>query len=157
MRRLSLAVLLLSSAALRAAAAPAAAPTKDGAGSAAAITSNQMMDLSLGEALTAVDLIELVGIFNYVSERDAPHAFASYMARDKKALKRYVGKLNGDRAAAGGLTAWDHEVCALLVNLYAGALGPVVERPKAKIIKSINLCVLSPVMTLQDIAARRKS
>ena len=110
---------------------------------------------SLIEALTAVGKPELGGVFTYIGEKNAPLAFADLIARDRKAMKRYTGKLGDDWKAAGGLTAWDHEVCATLVNHYAGGEMPGIKKPDAKRLKALNACVLSPVMELQEIVSRR--
>lgn len=125
--------------------------------SATAARAQDMLSGSLIEALTAVEKAELGGVFTYVGEKDAPRAFADLVARDSKAMKRYTAKLTKDLKAAGGLTAWDHEVCATLVNHYAG-LGemPGIKKPDAKRRKVLDDCVLAPVMELQEIVARRK-
>ncbi len=123
-----------------------------------AATASRAQDIlsgSLVEALTAVGKPELSGVFTYVGEKNAPRAFADLIARDAKAMKRYTGKLTDDQKAAGGLTAWDHEVCATLVNHYAGVEVPGIKKPDAKRLKALNVCVLSPIMELADIVARR--
>ncbi len=122
-----------------------------------AARAQEMISGSLIEALKAIDKPELGGIFTYVGDKNAPRAFADLVARDAKSLKRYAGKLDDDRKAASGLTAWDHEVCATLVTYYAGGGSiPGVKTPDAKRIKSLNDCVLAPVVELQEIVARRK-
>jgi hypothetical protein len=120
-----------------------------------AVRAQEMLSAVLIEALAAIDKPELGGLFTYVGQKNAPVAFADLVARDAKSMKRYTGKLDDDRKAAGGLTAWDHEVCATLVNHYAGGSMPGIKKPDAKRMKSLNTCVLSPVMELQDIVARR--
>ncbi|UPT73950.1 MAG: hypothetical protein M0D55_19285 [Elusimicrobiota bacterium] len=70
-------------------------------------------------------------------------------------MKKYAAKLKADLKAAGGTTAWDHEACANLVTFFAGGV-PGVKRPKEKIVKIVNEALLSPVKSLQDIAAARK-
>lgn len=140
MRRLLLAAALLSSPLFAATAARA----------------QDMLSGSLIEALQAVEKPELGGVFTYIGTQNAPRAFADLIARDKKAMKRYTGKLMKDLKAAGGLTAWDHEVCATLVNHYAGGGDmPGIKKPDAKRLKALNDCVLSPVMELHDIVSRR--
>jgi hypothetical protein len=121
-----------------------------------AARAQDMLSGSLIEALAAVGKPELGGVFTYVGDKNAPSAFADLIARDAKAMKRYVSKLGDDRKAAGGLTAWDHQVCATLVNYYAGPDMPGIKRPAAKSLKALNDCVLTPVMELQDIVSRRK-
>jgi hypothetical protein len=122
----------------------------------AAARAQEMVSASLIEALAAIEKPELGGLFSYVGEKNGPAAFADLVARDAKAMKRYTAKLDSDMKVANGLAAWDHEVCATLVNYYAGMAMPGVKRPDAKRMKSLNACVLSPVLELQEIVARRK-
>ncbi len=122
---------------------------------ATAARAQEMLSGSLIEALKAVEKPELGGVFTYVGDKNAPTAFADLVARDAKAMKRYTAKLADDRKAAGGLTAWDHQVCATLVNYYAGGAMPGTKRPDAKRLKMLNDCVLTPVMELQDIVMKR--
>ena len=122
---------------------------------ATAARAQEILGGSLIEALMAVGKPELGGVFTYVGEKNAPNAFADLIARDPKAMKRYTGKLGDDRKIAGGLTAWDHQVCATLVNYYAGAAMPGIKRPDAKRLKALNDCVLAPVMDLQEIVSKR--
>lgn len=124
---------------------------------ATAARAQDMLSGSLIEALKAIDKPELGGVFTYVGPQNAPRAFADLIARDPKAMKRYTSKIMDDLKAAGGLTAWDHEVCATLVNHYAGGNEmPGIKKPDAKRLKALNDCVLAPVMELQDIVMRRK-
>ena len=125
------------------------------AGAARAQGEGSLLSGPLIEALAAVGKPELSGVFTYIGAQQAPRAFGDLVARDLKAMKRYTGKLMRDRKIAGGLTAWDHEVCATLVNHYAGFSMPGLKKPDAKRLKALNDCVLTPVMELQDIAARR--
>lgn len=122
----------------------------------APMSTGGMVSLSLVEALAAVRAPELAGVFSFISDENAPFAFADYLARDKKALKLYVAKLDDDRKVANGLTAWDHSVCASLVNLYASPLAATFGRPDEKRMSKINQCVLVPVVPLEEIVARRK-
>ena len=123
---------------------------------ATAARAQEMLSGSLIEALSAIKKPELGGVFTYVGTENAPRAFADLIARDAKAMKRYTCKLDDDRKAAGGLTAWDHQVCATLVNYYAGGANmPGLKRPDKKRLKALNDCVLAPVMELQEIVARR--
>lgn len=120
-----------------------------------AARAQEILSGSLIEALKAIEKPELGGVFTYVGDKNAPTAFADLIARDPKAMKRYTAKLGDDRKAAGGLTAWDHQVCATLVNYYAGGAMPGIKRPDAKRLKALNDCVLTPVMELQDIVSKR--
>ena len=121
-----------------------------------AMSSGGMVSLSLVEALAAVKQPQLAGIFSFVAENDAPFAFADLVARDKKAMKLYVAKLDEDRKAANGLTGWDHAVCASLVNLYSSPIAGTFGKPDEKQMSKINQCLLVPVVPLEEIVARRK-
>ena len=124
---------------------------------ATAARAQEILSGALIEALTAVGKPELGGVFTFVGDKNAPRAFADLIARDPKAMKRYTSKIMSDLKSAGGLTAWDHEVCATLVNHYAGAVEmPGIKKPDGKRLKALNDCVLAPVMELQDIVMRRK-
>ena len=126
------------------AAAPAAAPSSGG-----------MVSLSLVDALKALRQPQLAGVFSYVAEKDAPSAFADLLARDPAVLKLYLKKLDADLAAAKGMTDWDHGVCASLVITYSSPLAGAFAKPDAKRLSKVNRCVLAPVVTLEEITARR--
>jgi len=122
---------------------------------ATAARAQEILSGSLIEALSAIKKPELGGVFTYVGEKNAPQAFADLIARDSKAMKLYTAKLGKDQKIAGGLTAWDHQVCATLVTHYAGAEMPGLKKPDAKRLKALNACVLAPMMELQDIVQKR--
>jgi hypothetical protein len=115
-----------------------------------------MISFSLVDALAALHEPQLAGIFSFVSERNAPFAFADFLARDKKSMKLYLNKLGEDVKAARGLTDWDHEVCASLINLYASPMAATFGRPDDKRMKQINDCMLAPSVTLETIVSKRK-
>jgi hypothetical protein len=114
-----------------------------------------MLSGSLIEALKAIEKPELGGVFTYVGAENAPRAFADLIARDAKAMKRYTAKLADDRKVANGLTPWDHQVCATLVNYYASIPMPGIKKPDAKRLKALNECVLSTVVELSEIVEKR--
>jgi len=145
--------LLLALALPAAAAAPKPAPTPVESAMADAAG---MINLSLVDALTAIEHPQLAGVFSFIPEKYSTFAFADLMARDKKSLKRYLGKIKSDLKSAKGLTGWDHEVCATLVNLYSSPLGASLEKPAAKPMSMINECVLAPTVPLSDVIAGRK-
>lgn len=151
-RLLALAVMLASPVpALAADAARAAAPRVPTASAGPSV-----VNLSLIEGISAIELPQVTGLFSFIAEQDASFAFADLVARDPKAMKRYLNKLRDDKKLSNGLTAWDHEVCATLVNLYASSLGAALTKPKKKDFEFINECVLAPVVPLSEIVSRRK-
>ncbi|MDX6770128.1 MAG: hypothetical protein SF051_11400 [Elusimicrobiota bacterium] len=115
-----------------------------------------VVNLSLIEAVAAIEMPQITGLFAFIAEQDASFAFADLIARDPKAMKKYLKKLESDKKVANGLTAWDHEVCASLVNLYASSLGATMGRPNEKTMGVINECVLATVVPLSEIVSRRK-
>lgn len=152
-RALALAALLAAPApVLGAQAAAAPAPKAVPAASAGPAVVN----LSLIEAIAAIELPQVTGLFAFIAEQDAPFAFADLIARDPKAMKKYLNKLADDKKLSSGITDWDHQVCATLVNLYASSMGAMLGRPTEKHSKFINECVLAPVVPLSEIVSRRK-
>lgn len=134
----------------------AAAPAAPAVAAPRAPEGGSMVSLSLVEALASIERPELAGLFSFIPPQNASYAFGDLMARDPKGLKRYAAKLKGDLKAAGGLTEWDHEVCATLVNIFAGQGVMIQEKPSKKVMAVVNDCVLSPVLDLREIVARRK-
>jgi hypothetical protein len=112
--------------------------------------------MSLVEALASVGRPEIIGIFNYVDERSSPMAFADLLVRDTSLLKKFTAKLDDDIKVAGGVSQWDHLVCAVLVNTYASPMAGTNARPDEKRMSKINNCVLTPELSLSDIVAKRK-
>lgn len=150
-RALTLAVLLVSPSSLlgaTAAAAPKAVPQPT--------SGPAVVNLSLIEAVAAIDMPQITGLFAFIAEQDASFAFADLVARDPKAMKKYLAKLQDDKKVSNGITDWDHQVCATLVNLYASSMGATLGRPSEKQTKFINECVLAPVVPLSEIVSRRK-
>jgi hypothetical protein len=115
-----------------------------------------MISFSLIEALAALHQPQLAGIFSFVSERNAPFAFADLLARDKKSMKLYLNKLDDDFKAANGLTEWDHQVCASLINLYGSPMAATFGVPDEKRMKQINDCMLAPNVPLETVVSKRK-
>ena len=139
------------------AAAPAEAATRaTQAAQEAAQAPTGMISFSLVEALAAMKEPQLAGVFSFVSEKNAPFALADLLARDKKAMKLYLDKLDGDFKAAHGLTEWDHDVCASLINLYGSPMAGTFGVPEPKRMKQINDCMLAPAIPLETIVAKRK-
>jgi hypothetical protein len=138
------------------AAAAAARPAAKASAPAAIPEATGMISFSLVDALAAVHQPQLAGVFSFVSEKNAPFAFADLLARDKKSMKLYLNKLSDDSKASAGLTEWDHEVCASLINLYASPMAGTFGAPDAKMMKQINDGMLSPIVTLEEIVAKRK-
>ncbi|MFI5363949.1 MAG: hypothetical protein ACHQ49_18465 [Elusimicrobiota bacterium] len=137
------------------AAAAAARPAK-AAAPAVVAEATGMISFSLVDALTSIHQPQLAGIFSFVEEKNAPFAFADFIARDKKSMKLYLKKLDADVESANGLTEWDHEVCASLINLYGSPMAATFGVPDAKTMKQINDAMLSRTISLEEIVSKRK-
>jgi hypothetical protein len=95
-------------------------------------------------------------VFAYMPMQNQPSAFAELLTRDHKGLKRYTAKLAADMKSAGGLTAWDHQVCVVLISRFQ-TVADKSGLPDAKRMSLINQCLLSRVISLQQILLGRKS
>lgn len=140
--------LLLAAAPLRAADAPkpaAPAPVNGG-----------MLDLSCVSALAAVGRADLAGVFSFIAEKDAPTAFADFLARNKTAMGKYLAKAGKDLKDAGGITPWDHQVVMRVLELYASPAGETVEKPPKSVTDKLSALSLAPTMALNEITPRRK-
>lgn len=145
------AVLVIWAASAALAAAPQAAAS---AARPRAIPQPGMIDRSLIEDVNAIDEPNLVAVFAYVPLTNQPAALAELLTRDHRGLKRYADKLNRDMQASGGVTDWDHEVCAVLVNRFE----TVSDRsglPDKKRMSIINECILSRVVPFAELMIKR--
>jgi len=145
---------LLACAALAPLAAAQTRPSARPAASPDALPEPGQIDGSLIDAVNSIDQPELVAVFAYMPMRNQPSAFAELMTRDHSGLKRYAAKLTNDLKKAGGLTAWDHEVCAVLINRFNN----VVDKsglPDKKRMSAINQCILSKVLSLNEVLMKR--
>jgi hypothetical protein len=141
---------LILAAVLAAGTLRAAAPADPGP------ASGGVLNLSCIEALASIGQPHLAGVFSFISEKDSPAAFADLTAHDAKALKRYVEKADKDFKAAGGVAAWDHEALMFVLALYSGPLAATFERPSSRVLTRINELSLAPILTLEQVTARRK-
>lgn len=114
------------------------------------------VDLSLIDTLDAIGEPQLGGLFKYVSDQYAPFAFAEILAADKKAMKRFLGKIDEDHKTAGGISQWEKTVCAVLVNTYQNTPDDDPLKPDKKRMSQINKCMLVPVVSFQEILMRRR-
>ncbi len=147
MKKLSLAVIALA----------LAVPSTSSALTSTSVGSDShMLSLSCVEALVAIDEAKLAGVFSFVPEKDAPAAFGDLIVHDKKALKKYVTKLDRDRDQAGGISPWDHDVMMFILQIYASPLADTLEKPGAAGMERLTVLANAPTMQLQEITARRK-
>lgn len=115
-----------------------------------------MLNLSCVAALVAVGHADLAGTFSFINEKDAPAAFADFVAHNKAALKKYMDKLNRDFKAAGGISVWDHEAVMKIIEVYSSPLGETLEKPGAVIGKRLTELSVAPTLTLEEITAKNR-
>jgi hypothetical protein len=115
-----------------------------------------MLNLSCVEALVSIDEARLAGAFSFVPEKDAPAAFADLVVHDRKALKKYVAKLDKDFKDAGGISIWDHESVAFAVSIYGSPLAQTLDKPAASVISHMAELAAAPTMTLEQLTAKRR-
>lgn len=123
---------------------------------ATAASAQSILDLNCMDALASVGKPELAGVFSFIPTKDTPNAFADLVARDKKALKKFIGKVERDLKVASGVTTWDHEVVLNLVSLFGSPLASTLVDPGAKVKNRLQELALAPTMSLEDVAVRRR-
>jgi len=116
---------------------------------------SQMLNLSCVEALASIDEARLAGVFSFVPEKDSPTAFADLIARDQKAMKRYLKKLDRDVKQAGGVSEWDHQVVVAAVSLYGSPMASMLPKQKPATIEHLATLAQAPAMSLQELTAKR--
>jgi hypothetical protein len=141
--------------------APCAAAGRSSRSAAAAPDAQELpqpgeIDGSLIDAVNSIEQPNLVAVFAYMPMANQPSAFAELLTRDHKGLKRYAEKLASDMKSAGGLPAWDHQVCVVLISRFQTAADKS-GLPDKKRLSIINECLLSRVISLQEVLLRRKS
>lgn len=115
----------------------------------------QMLNLSCVEALAAIDEPRLAGVFSFIPEKDTPQAFADLVMHDRKALKRYVKKLEKDMKA-GGVTTWDHESVTFALQILSSPLADTLEKPSGSEREALDMAARAPVLTLEQMTAKRR-
>ncbi|MFA6315961.1 MAG: hypothetical protein WC943_00950 [Elusimicrobiota bacterium] len=115
-----------------------------------------VLNLSCMEALKAVDVVWLTGVFSFVPESDSALAFADMMARHKAMRRKYVAKLMKDHAQADGIATWDHAVVLHILGIHASPLAAMLEKLDPTTRDRLNTLGLAPTLTLAELNARRK-
>lgn len=123
-------------------------------GSAAA---QQILDLNCVDALVAADKSSLAGVFSFIPPKDTAAAFSDLIVRDKKAMKKYLGKVEKDFKTASGITLWDHEVVLNTISLLGSPLAATFEVPPKKVVDKLTELSVAPTLSLEQVTARRKS
>ena len=115
-----------------------------------------VINLSCMEALVAIEEPGLAGVFSFISEKDAPSAFADFLAHHPKALKKYAAKVDQDLKAAAGVVSWDHEVLMDLLSLFSSPMADTLEKPSSKTMAQMTELSLAPTLSLEAVTAGRK-
>ncbi|MBI5244586.1 MAG: hypothetical protein HY922_13040 [Elusimicrobia bacterium] len=121
-----------------------------------AVPMGQVINLSLVEALVAVEHADLSGIFGFVPEEAAGFALADFLMRDHKSLKRFIQKCEKDYKQAHGTSLWDKQVLLHLVTINASGAAPMgVKRIPAKLMDRVNTLSLVDGLPLEVVVQRR--
>jgi hypothetical protein len=117
----------------------------------------QMLDLNCMDALVAAEKSSLAGVFSFIPQKDTTAAFSDLIVRDKKALKKYIAKVEKDLKVASGITLWDHEVVLNALSLFGSPLAATFEAPPKKITDKLTELSVAPTLSLEQVTARRKA
>ncbi len=116
----------------------------------------QMLNLSCVEALAAVGQEGLAGVFSFISEEDGPAAFADLLVRNKKAMNKFLVKVQKDLKEVSGVSTWDRAVLQFALAIYASPLAEMLEKPAQKTVAKIAELAQAPAMSLQEMTVRRR-
>jgi len=115
----------------------------------------QIINLSLMEALITVERVDMAGVFSFVPEVNTPLAFADYLLRSLGSLKRFIKKCRKDYKVAQGISEWDKQVLLYIVGLNPSSVALGFEQvPEGRMKEVGELCML-PGIPLQVIVQRR--
>ncbi|HBL18065.1 MAG: hypothetical protein A2X36_08870 [Elusimicrobia bacterium GWA2_69_24] len=146
MRRAWLAAGLLAALAAGAAAQPQTPGTAQGG----------VINLSLVDALVAVDAQDLAGVFSFIPEEQTPMAMADYLMHDHKALKKFVRKGERDLKLSQGINEWDKKVLLFLVGMNSQPLLPLgIARVSPAWRARVNALSLAQALPLNIIVQQR--
>lgn len=119
---------------------------------------DQVINLSLVEALVAVGAADLAGVFGFIPEERTAMAMADYLLRDRKGLKRFIKKGQRDLRELGGVNEWDKQVYLFLVGMTSSGALPAGVRPlSAKTINGIQQLGLARPLSLQEMTVARSA
>ena len=146
----AVAALLLGAAPLLGADSPAKA------GAALPQPQQAIANLSLIDALVTVGGENLAGLFSYISETNTAPAFAGYLFRDQKALKRFLKRDEKDLKSVGGISDWNKQVYLYLVTINAMNSFAKDEMLPAKLLDRVSALSLAPALSLAELSDRRR-
>lgn len=115
-----------------------------------------MLNLSCVEALVSIGQPHLAGVFSFVPEKDSSAAFADLLVHDKKALKKYIGKLEKDQKETGGVSAWDHDAVAFALTIYGSPMAETLDKPGKDVMAKLEGFAKAAKLTLQDMTVKRR-
>lgn len=139
-------------------AGPATSPAAARPGQPLPVPQQQMLDLSLLEALVAVDGKDLAGVFGFVPESAAAPAFSDYVMHNGSALKRFIKKAKRDIKETGGINLWDRAVFMYVLQINGlPALPPGMQKLSKSQEYDVSGFVLAKGLTLGQMAAARSA
>lgn len=116
----------------------------------------QIINLSLLEALVAIQATDLAGVFGFIPEDQSAMAMADYLMHNHRALKKFVKKGERDFKEVQGVNDWDKQVLLYLIGINNSVSLPVgVERIPAGLMRRINELGLAPGLPLQIMVQKR--
>jgi hypothetical protein len=116
----------------------------------------QIINLSCVEALASVGQAAIAGVFSFIPEKDSPAAFADLLAHNRKAMKKFLAKAEKDLKEVSGVSIWDHQALQFTLLIYGSPLAETLEKPSTGLISRISELVAAPVLTLEQMTARRR-
>lgn len=116
-----------------------------------------VINLSCLEALGAIGESDLAGVFSFIAEKDSAAAFADLLARNPKALSKFIAKADKDLKAAGGISDWDKTVFQGIAALFASPLADTLPKLSAKTLSRLAELGAAPALPLQEITIRRRA
>ena len=120
------------------------------------LSGGDILNLSLIEALAAIDHADMAGVFAFIPEEQSPMAMADLLLRNHKALRRFIKKAEKDAAKADAISDWDKQVCLYLTGMLSqGQLPPGLKAVSPRWLGRIHELSLKPGLPLQMIVQKR--
>lgn len=135
---------------------PATAQSVPPAAAVEAPASGQMINLSCMEALAVIGQDKLAGVFSFISEKDSAPAFADFVVRDKKTLKRFLDKVESDFKQANGVAEWDKRALQFALSIYSSPIAETIEKPGEKVIARLSVLAQAPALSITELSSRRR-
>jgi hypothetical protein len=116
----------------------------------------QVINLSLIEALVGIHQEGLAGLFGYIPEQYAQTALAEYLFRTPKDLKLYIKMNERDLKETSGINQWHKEVFLYMINIGSNPTMAHIDPLSSKLQDQVATLSLAQGFPLSEIAMRRK-